>query len=67
MVRTSKKLVAEKGILSSPNVKPGNVLPPASAEMVKHFYVSDEISRIMPGTKDYVCVNSKGKKVHLQK
>jgi hypothetical protein len=54
MVWTSKKIVGEKGILSSPNVKPGKVLPPATAEVVKQFYVSDEIGRIMPGTKDYV-------------
>jgi hypothetical protein len=65
MVWTSKKLVAEKLILSSPNVKPGKVLPPATAEMVKQFYVSDEVSRIIPGTKDYVSVNSEGRKVQL--
>jgi hypothetical protein len=51
MVQTAKKLVAGKGILSSPNVKPGKVLPPATAEMVKKFYVSDDISNIMPGPK----------------
>jgi hypothetical protein len=32
--------------------------------MVRKFY---EISRIMPGTKDYVSVYSEGKKVHPQK
>jgi hypothetical protein len=57
MVRTSKKLMAEKGILSSPNVKRGKVLPPPAAEMVKQFYVSDEICSIMPGTEYYVSVN----------
>jgi hypothetical protein len=67
MARTSEKLVAEKGIMSSPNVKPGKVLPPATMEMLKQFYMSDEISTNMPGTKYYVSVNSKGKKVHLQK
>jgi hypothetical protein len=51
--------------LSSPNVKPGKVLPPATTEM-KQLYVPDEIRRIMPGTKDYFSVNSRGKKVHLQ-
>jgi hypothetical protein len=56
----------KKGILSSPDFKPGKVLPPAIAEM-KQFYVSDKISRIMPGTKDYVSVNSEGKKICLQK
>jgi GH43 family beta-xylosidase len=43
MVWTSKKLVADKGILPSPNVKPGNVLPPATAKMVKQLYVSDKM------------------------
>jgi hypothetical protein len=33
--------------------------------MVKQFYVSDEISRIMPGANDYVFVNLEG--IHLQK
>jgi hypothetical protein len=46
--------MAEKQTLLSPNVKPGNVLPPATNEMVKQFYISDEISRIMSETKNYV-------------
>jgi hypothetical protein len=58
IVHTSKILAAEKAIWSSPNVIPGKVLPPATAEMVKQFYVSDEIDRIMPRIKDNVCVNS---------
>jgi hypothetical protein len=37
VVWTSKKLVAEEGILSSPNVKPGKVLPTATAEMAKQL------------------------------
>jgi hypothetical protein len=45
MVQTLKKLVLEKGILSSSSAKPGRVLPPPTAEMIKQFYVSDEISR----------------------
>jgi hypothetical protein len=44
-------LVSYKGIFSTPNVKPGEGLPPATTEMVKQFYMSDEINRIMPGTK----------------
>jgi hypothetical protein len=67
MVWTFKKLVAEEGILSSSYVKPGKVLPPATAEIAKQFYVSVEISRIMPGTKDYISVNSESKEVYLQK
>jgi hypothetical protein len=60
-------IVDEKGVLSIPNVKPDKVLPPATAEMVKQFYVSHEISRVTPGTKDYVSVNSEGKPIHFQK
>jgi hypothetical protein len=60
MALTSKKFVAEKGILSSPNVKPCKVLPHATDEMMKRIYVSDELSRVTPGIKE-------GKKVHLQK
>jgi hypothetical protein len=67
MAQTSKKLMAEKGILSSPNIKPGKVLPFTTAEIMKQFYVSDRTSRIMPGAKDYVSVDSEGKMVHLQK
>jgi hypothetical protein len=52
VVWATKKILAEKGILSSPNVKQGTVLTPATIEMVKEFYVCDEISRIMPGTID---------------
>jgi len=67
MVRKAKKLVDEQGILSSPNLKPGKVLSFDTAKIVKEFYLSEEISRIMPGRKDYVSVNIDGKKVLLQK
>jgi hypothetical protein len=33
MVWNAKKLVAEKTVLSSPNIKPDKVLPPTTAEM----------------------------------
>jgi hypothetical protein len=59
--------VAEKGVLSSPNVKPCMVLPPATAETVREFCVSDEISRNIPRSKGYVSINSEGEKAHLQK
>jgi hypothetical protein len=62
MVWTSNKLVIEREIPSSPNVKPGKVLPSVTAEVMKQFFfASDDISRIMPGTKDHVSVNSEGK------
>jgi hypothetical protein len=40
-------------------------VPPATAQMVKQFYVSDEISRIMPRAKDCASVNFQG--IHVQK
>jgi secreted Zn-dependent insulinase-like peptidase len=52
--------VAEKG---SPNVKPGKMLTPAIAEWWNNFYVSDEISRIIKGTKDYISVTQKAKRL----
>jgi hypothetical protein len=64
MVWTTKKLVAEKRILSNANIKPGKVLPAETPEM-NQFYECKEISRIMLGTKDYVSVSAEAKKVHL--
>jgi hypothetical protein len=48
--------------LVSSNIKSSKVWPPAMAKMM-----SNEISRIMPGMKDHISVNSNGKKVQLQK
>ena len=49
MARKCKQLVLEKGILSSPDPKPGPSLPSETVEIVTNFYQSDEISRTMPG------------------
>jgi hypothetical protein len=54
--------VAEKRILSSPNVKQGKVLPPATAKMVKQLYVSHEIGRIMQEQKIMFLLTSKASK-----
>jgi hypothetical protein len=48
-------------------IKTRQSVTPATADTVKQFYASNEISRIMPGAKDYISVNSEGTKVHLQK
>ena len=61
------KLVQEKGIMSTPNPRLGKVLPKTTADLIKAFYYSDEVSRIMPGKKDYVSVNLHGERQHLQK
>ena len=69
MARQAKKLVLEKGFLSSPNPKPGNPLPERIKQLVLDVYqVSDEISRILPGRKDSVSfMNAEGKRVTRQK
>ena len=67
MARKSKELVKEKGILSTPNPKPGSSLPQETTELVTQFYESDDISRVMPGKKDFVSVRKEGRRVHVQK
>jgi len=60
MARKSKELVEEKGVLSLPGPKPGPSLPPETVYTVRTFYESDDISRIMPGKKDFVSVKQGG-------
>ena len=67
MARKSKQLVRDKGILSTPNPKPGYSLPRHSVNLIKDFYESDDISRAMPGKKDFVSVREGEKRVHIQK
>ena len=68
MARCAKKLVAEKGILSTPNLKHGRCLAAATEDLVKAFYHSDNISQVMPGRKDYVSVmTAESKQEHCQK
>lgn len=68
MVRQAKKLLKEKGILESPNPKPGKALSKVILDTVKSFYENDEISRIMPGIKDCVTVvDSNGIKTKMSK
>ena len=68
MARTAKKLVREKGILSTPNPKPSHSITQTKVDMVVSFYESDESSRLMPGMKDFVSVKQPdGKRVHIQK
>lgn len=67
MARKSKELVKEKGVLSLPDPKPGPSLSPETVDKVRAFYESDDISRVMPGKKDFVSVKIEGKRVHVQK
>ena len=68
MARTAKKLVREKGILSTPNPKPSHSITQTKVDMVVSFYESDESSRLMPGMKDFISVKQPDRKrVHIQK
>lgn len=65
--RKSKSLQKEKGIMSCADPKPGKLLDFVTTEKVISFYECEEVSRIMPGKKDFVSVNVNGKREHIQK
>ena len=56
MARKAKQLVEEIGILSTPDPKPGCMLPQSTVDLVTCFHESDETSRLIPGKKDCVTV-----------
>ncbi|KAL5508956.1 hypothetical protein EMCRGX_G004228, partial [Ephydatia muelleri] len=68
MAKSAKMLVEDKGVLSCPNSKAGKPLSESTLELVRNFYCHDDISRVMPGRKDFLSVrNADGMKVHQQK
>ena len=67
MARKAKELVLSKGVLSMPNSRPGNTLSDRTVQLVKEFYLSDAVSRIMPGKRDCISVKVNGKKTLMQK
>lgn len=67
MALHSKQLVATQGVLATPNIQPGKVLPTAVESRVIEFYLSDSVSRMMPGKKDYVSMLVEGRREHVQK
>ena len=67
MVRKAKELVKQKGILSTPNPKPGHGLPAETADLILSFYKSDEVNRVMPGKKDFVSVTYPEHRIQVQK
>jgi len=66
MARKTKRLVGEKGILSTPNPRSGKILSDITVDNVKQFYSSDQVSRLMPGMKHYVSVTANGKRQHVR-
>ena len=64
LVRTSRTLKKNKGILGEPESKLGRSLAAATVSLVIDFYQDDEFSRMMPSKKDFV---SLGRNQHAQK
>ena len=67
MARKAKQLVKQKGVLSTPNPRTGHGLAVETLDVVRRFYKSDAVSRVMPGRKDFVSARQAGGRVHIQK
>lgn len=68
LVSKTKQLVAQDGIMCTPKPKPRHVLPEETINKAINFYLDPEVSRELPGMKDFVSVrNCDGKKEHKQK
>lgn len=67
IARKVKHLVETKGVMSTPNPKLGSPISPVTSSLVKSFYESDDVSRCMPGQKDFVSVFENGTKVRKNK
>lgn len=56
------------GILTSPNPRVGRKLPPETETLVKNHFLREDISRVMPGKKDFVSIKLEdGQRTHIQK
>ena len=66
VVRRSRQLKKDKGILEDPDPKSGRSLSDDIKQCVTAFYESEEYSRICPG-KEFVVVRDGGVKSHKQK
>ena len=62
----SQEAVEERVILSLPGASHAPSLPPETLVIICSFYESDDISRVMPGKKNFVSVKE-GKRQHIQK
>lgn len=67
LVRKSKELKANGGVLATTTAKAGKSLPETVTKVVNEFYNNDLYSRLMPGKKDYVSVKVNGKRTKMQK
>ena len=67
MISVAKGLNKKGLIMCTPEQKKGKSLPIETTELVLDFYESEEVTRTMPGKKDFVTVVNDGRKEHVQK
>ena len=67
MVKKARKLQAEKGILPVVPTRKGHTLSNDTVKQVLDFFYDDEISRLMPGSKDFKSVKEDGARIQKQK
>ena len=61
LIQKSRDFAKENGVLSLPLQKKGKSVSHEMKEEIVLFYENDEISRIMPGKKDYISI---GRNMH---
>lgn len=54
--------------MTSPNPRSGRKLSVETEDLVRKFYLREDVSRVMPGKKDFISVKlNDGKRSHIQK
>lgn len=66
MVVTARKLQTEKGFATHSDKKKGKQINENLLEKVKEFYLLEDISRVMPGVKDFKSITVDGVRRHEQ-
>ena len=66
LVKTSKKLKKEHGILPDIGIHSAKPIDDNTVKCVHDFYRDDMVSRILPGAKDYVSVRVGDKRKQRQ-
>jgi len=61
------RALAKSGFASEPPKKKRKKLLESTREKVLDFYLSDDISRMMPGMKDCISIIKNGQRVRIQK
>lgn len=67
MAQEAQNLQTQHGILARPKNKKYQRLTEETKKLVISFYCQDDVSRIMPGKKDYINVKTDGLKMQIQK